>query len=177
MSQEGFKYSLATGTHGGVLVAGDIRQEAVINLVALRTLTDDLNLKRYLLGLALVALSYRDQQCFNLREGCLLRGELGGLRWQVEVRELQRHGCAATIDHDIAVAYAQSTVRAMTIETPEPDTFDTATAEAWLKIDKKKRKTLAKTKHPATAVAGEAAVSKQSAGKGSDSVPNNKASQ
>src|SRR5437870_527892 len=73
LSQEGFKYSLATGTHGGVLVRGDIRQEAIINLVALRTLTADINLKRYLLGLALVALSYRDQQCFNLREGCLLR--------------------------------------------------------------------------------------------------------
>src|SRR5439155_2584896 len=68
-SQEGFKYSLATGTHGGVQVMGDIRQEAIINLVVLRTLTADLSLKRYLLGLSLVALSYRDQQCFNLREG------------------------------------------------------------------------------------------------------------
>ena len=66
LSQEGFKYSLATATDGGVLVRGEIRQEAIINLVALRTLTDDMRLKRYLLGLSLVAISYRNQQCFNL---------------------------------------------------------------------------------------------------------------
>src|SRR5437773_2642278 len=58
LSQEGFKHSPATGTHGGVLVGGEIRQEAIINLVALRTLTEHVELKRYLLGLALVALSY-----------------------------------------------------------------------------------------------------------------------
>jgi len=32
LSQEGFKYSLATGTHGGVQVLGDIRQEAIIRV-------------------------------------------------------------------------------------------------------------------------------------------------
>lgn len=73
LSQEGFKYSLATGTHGGVLVRGKITQEAIINLVALRTLTTDTNLKRYLLGLALVALSYRDQQCFKKAVCCVRR--------------------------------------------------------------------------------------------------------
>jgi CRISPR-associated protein Csb1 len=157
LSQEGFKYSLATETHGGVLVHGDIRQEAIINLVALRTLTADMALKRYLLGLALVALSYRDQQCFNLREGCLLRaasqGDYDGTWKSVNFNGMEN---TETISHDIALAYAQAAVQSMTFDTPEPDAFDKEVAEAWLKIEKKKRKTLAKTKHPAKAVADEA---------------------
>jgi len=54
------------------MVKGGIQQEATINLVALRVLSSDRPTRRYLLGLALVALSYRDQNGFNLREGCLL---------------------------------------------------------------------------------------------------------
>jgi CRISPR-associated protein Csb1 len=157
MSQEGFKYSLATGTHGGVLVRGDIRQEAIINLVALRTMTKDVHLKRYLLGLALTALSYRDQQCFNFREGCLLRaasqGDYDGM-WKSVNFNGEEH--TETISHDLALAYTQAAFQYMTFDQQEPDTFDQETAEAWLKIDKKKRKTLAKTKHPGQALADEA---------------------
>jgi CRISPR-associated protein Csb1 len=154
LSQKGFKYSLATKTHGGVLVRGDIRQEAIINLVALRTLTADVNLRQYLLGLALVALSYRDEQCFNLREGCLLRAaskdDYDG-KWRCV--KFDGTDAPAQVDHNAALAYAQSTSQRMTLEMPQPDTFDKDTADAWLKIEKKKRKTLAKTKHPAKAVA------------------------
>lgn len=157
LSQEGFKYSLATETHGGVLVRGDIRQEAIINLVALRMLTADMNLKRYLLGLALVALSYRDQQCFNLREGCLLRAaspiDYDGAWKSVNFSGTEN---TETISHDIALAFAQAAVKSISLETSEADQFDKDTAEAWLKIEKKKRKTLAKTKHPAQAVTDEA---------------------
>lgn len=160
LSQEGFKYSLATGTHGGVLVRGDIRQEAIINLVALRTMTEDMTLKRYLLGLSLVALSYRDQQCFNLREGCLLRaasqGDHDGIWKSINFSGAEN---AETISHNIALTYAQAAFQDITFEQQQPDTFDQETVEAWLKIDKKKRKTLAKTKHPAQAVADEAKAS------------------
>jgi CRISPR-associated protein Csb1 len=153
LSQEGFKYSLATKTHGGVLVRGDIRQEAIINLVALRTLTADMNLKRYLLGLALIALSYRDQQCFNLREGCLLRAaskdDYEGKWKSVKFDSTEN---PETISHDVALAFAQSAATGITIETADPDTFDKETAEAWLKIDKKERKNLAKTMHPTQAL-------------------------
>lgn len=112
LSQEGFKYSLATGTHGGVKVEEEIRQEAIINLVALRTLTEDLNLKRYLLALALVALSYRDQQCFNLREGCLLRAatkdDFDGKWKSVNFDSTEN---PENISHETALAYAQSAIR------------------------------------------------------------------
>jgi CRISPR-associated protein Csb1 len=158
LSQEGFKFSLATGTHGGVQVAGEIQQEALINLVALRTLTSDINLKRYLLGLALVALSYRDQQCFNLREGCLLRAasqeDYEG-EWKVVHFDASQH--AITINHDDALRFATAAVQNFPLEPVEPDQFDKETADAWLKIEKKKRKTVAKTKHPAKGVADEAA--------------------
>jgi len=156
LSQEGFKYSLATGTHGGVLVNGEIRQEAIINLVALRTLTADITLRRYLLGLALVALSYRDQQCFNLREGCLLRAatqdDYNGTWKSVGFDGTETF---ETIDHLMALNYATSAAQNMRFDTPESDEFDKETAEAWLKIEKKKRKMLAKTKHPKKAVVDE----------------------
>lgn len=156
LSQEGFKYSLATKTHGGVLVRGEIRQEAIINLVALRTLTADIGVKRYLLGLALVALSYRDQQCFNLREGCLLRAA-SERDYDGTWKSVKFDGTDApeTINHGVALEYARSAAREMKLETPKAVEFDTETAEAWLKIEKKKRKTLAKTKHPGQAVADE----------------------
>jgi CRISPR-associated protein Csb1 len=153
LSQEGFKYSLATGTHGGVQVRGEIRQEAMINLVALRTLTDDLNLTRYLLGLSLVALSFRDQTTFNLREGCLLRAattkDFEGLWNRVDF-----NGTEAPVEltHNQAIAYTQLAVTNVSFESVGAAEFDKQTAEAWLAIDKKRRKTLAKKSHPAKAV-------------------------
>jgi CRISPR-associated protein Csb1 len=157
LSQEGFKYSLATGTHGGVQVKGEIRQEAMVNLVALRTLADAINLKRYLLGLALVALSFRDQTSFNLREGCLLKAatpeDFDG-KW----KSVNFDGTEADVDltHLQACEYAQLAVQNVPLKAVKPSQFDRATVEAWLKIEKKKRKTLAKKKYPAQAVVDEA---------------------
>lgn len=162
LSQEGFKFSLATGTHGGVQVAGDIKQEALVNLVALRILTTDINLKRYLLGLCLVALSYRDQKCFNLREGCLLRAaskqDFEG-DWRVVAFDSSEQ--TVSITHDAALKYAQAAQLGFPLDSEVKDQFDTATVDAWLKIEKKRRKTIAKTKHPAKAVADEAAAPKK----------------
>jgi hypothetical protein len=151
---------LATGTHGGVLVRGGIQQEAAINLVALRTLSPDLAKKRYLLGLALVALSYRDQQGFNLREGCLLcadsAADFDG-KWRVAYFDGNEDAEAmADFTHDLALAFAEEAARAVTVEQSHADAFDTETAEKWLAIDKKKRKALAKTRHPTKAIADEA---------------------
>ena len=156
LSQEGFKYSLATDTHGGVLVKGDVRQEAVINLVALRTLSSDMAVKRYLLGLALVALSYRDQDGFNLREGCLLcaasEADFDGAWKVVKFNGTEDKQMFEGFTHQEASDFANATIRDMKIEQPEPDAFDKETAEKWLAIDKKKRKVLAKTRHPSDAV-------------------------
>lgn len=161
LSQEGFKFSLATGTHGGVQVAGDIKQEAMINLVALRTLTTDTALKRYLLGLALVALSYRDQQCFNLREGCLLRAATSNDfegEWRTVCFDSSEEDIS--IKHDDVLKYAQAAKAEFQLDADVSDEFDEATADAWLRIEKKKRKKIAKIKHPTKGVADEAAKKK-----------------
>jgi CRISPR-associated protein Csb1 len=173
LSQEGFKYSLATKTHGGVLVKGGILQEAIVNLVALRTLTDNLPTRRYLLGLALVALSYRDQEGFNLREGCLLcaasKADFDGV-WNVVNFDGTADGeTFKCFTHDDAKRYASVAAEKVGIEQTQPDDFDQETAEKWLALDKKKRKVLAKSEHPAKALKNEAA--KEAKKKQKDSAP------
>jgi hypothetical protein len=59
--------------------------------------------------------------------------------------------------HEAALAFANETIETMKIEKLPSDAFDKETAEKWLAIEKKKRKSLAKTKHPAKAIADEAA--------------------
>ncbi len=165
LSQEGFKYSLATNTHGGILVKGDIKQEAIVNLVALRTLTNDIKTKRYLLGLALVALTYRDQRGFNLREGCLLcaatKEDYDG-KWNLVKFDGTRS--LVSITHETALEYTNMVASEFGPMQPITDDFDSPTANAWLKLEKKTRKKLAKKKHPAEALKeGAAANSPQNA--------------
>lgn len=162
LSQEGFKYSLATGTHGGVLVRGGIQQEACINLVALRTISTGQttkSTKRYLLGLALVALSYRDQEAFNLREGCLLcaasKSDMDGAWKIVNFDGTESDDLFRCFTHEDAFEFAKKAASVVGIEQPDPDAFDRKTAEKWLRVDKKKRKVLAKSKHPARAIQDE----------------------
>ena len=71
LSQEGFKHSPASGSHGGVRVTGKLQQEAMINLFVLRSVSQDIRTLRYLLSLALVAMSYEDTKAFN--RNCLAR--------------------------------------------------------------------------------------------------------
>jgi CRISPR-associated protein Csb1 len=80
LSAIGLQDAPAVGTHGGVRVFGTITRRTQINLVGLRALAatangdleeaETMKLRRYLLGLALVAA--RCQTNYNLREGCLL---------------------------------------------------------------------------------------------------------
>ena len=71
----GYNNALATGTHGGVIARGDIRRESTLQLAALRLLRgssieETAKLRKYLLGLALLAFS-RPAVGF-LRQGCNL---------------------------------------------------------------------------------------------------------
>jgi CRISPR-associated protein Csb1 len=80
LSQEGLRAAPAVDTHGGVRVFGQIVRRTEINLVALRSIAvtkggkidaaETLKLRRYLLGLSLVA--GRVQNAYSLRQGCLL---------------------------------------------------------------------------------------------------------
>jgi CRISPR-associated protein Csb1 len=88
LSAEGFNAVPAPRMHGGVIVKGEIKREAIINLAALREIRAEYEeankgtgeivkcdcsaeLQRYLLALALICLSRPAP--LNLREGCLLR--------------------------------------------------------------------------------------------------------
>lgn len=152
LSQEGFKSSLASDTHGGIR-AERIRQEAIINLVTLRSLTSSIELRRHLLGLALVALSYRSSKTFNLREGCLLKAcspEDFGAPWQVEFVD-GRPPQQLSITPQDALEYATAQASQRNIQ-PTQDTFDSETANAWLKLSKADRKKYGKKFHPQAAL-------------------------
>lgn len=76
-SEEGFLDVPSSWSHGGVVLCenGEIRRDARLNLVAVRALSASdeaatTKLRRYILGLGLVALTL--PQDGNLREGCLL---------------------------------------------------------------------------------------------------------
>jgi CRISPR-associated protein Csb1 len=81
LSKLGLRAAPAVNTHGGVRVFGQIIRRSQISLVRLRALAvtkdgkidarETLMLRRYILGLALVAA--RIQGNYELREGCLLR--------------------------------------------------------------------------------------------------------
>jgi CRISPR-associated protein Csb1 len=151
LSQEGFLYSLASSSHGGVEVMGEIRRDAALNLVALRTLgvcptkwetaekTEErkMKLRRYIFGLALVSLTHRDDQQFNLREGCLLRIS-SHFSWKVVPFEGDRQ--EISIDPNAALSFAQSAARDFGVQAvPRPFVFDKDQANKWLKLAKDDR--------------------------------------
>ena len=73
LAQRGFVAVPATDAHGGVVAKGPIVRDVTINLIALRRLTaasDASKLRRYILGLTLVAAT--EPMDGFLRQGCLL---------------------------------------------------------------------------------------------------------
>ncbi len=75
-AERGFVHVPATGTHGGVIATGGVRRDATLSLAALRLLAADGQgaktqaLRRYILGLSLVALT--SHASTYLRQGCNL---------------------------------------------------------------------------------------------------------
>ena len=74
-AERGFVHVPATGSHGGVIATGEIRRDATLSLAALRLLAagdkdKTLALRRYILGLSLVA--FTSNTSTYLRQGCNL---------------------------------------------------------------------------------------------------------
>ena len=128
-SQRGFLDVPATGTHGGVIADGGVRREAVLALAALRLLAVEgdeartLALRRYILGLALTAFTYRATS--YLRQGCLLVLDPQPEKAH-EFDEVYADGkrtpCAVT--HEAALAYAQGTAAAFGVGLDQTVPFD-----------------------------------------------------
>jgi CRISPR-associated protein Csb1 len=142
LAQEGFRHNPATGAPGGVL-AKEIRRDVILNLSALRALLSspngDRNLKlgRYIVGLALVALTHRSDDQFNLREGCLLRIEKPS-SWQIVPFEGDRRD--VTIDHQEMLSFTEKAAAEFSVQKfDKPFLFDSRKADQWLKLKKDDR--------------------------------------
>ena len=167
MSELGFSHAPAAWTHGGVTVLGDMRRDASLNLVALRTLgagrqnvqpaadaTDSmLKLRRYILGLALVSLT-APQDSF-LREGCQLVPDTNQpAGWSVVKHDGVRS--ERKITHGDALAFAIAAASAFGVGANKKGKFDASLAKAELGQTSEARKTARRRSRAGGATQGEA---------------------
>ena len=139
LAQRGFVHVPATGGHGGIVARGPIRRDVTVNLVALRRLggPNDGALRRYILGLALVAAT-APLESF-LRAGCLLTLDPNASsEWKLVHRDGRRE--TVTLDPAAIRDYAQTNADAFGMGPNREVTFDPALArEDIRKADKKVR--------------------------------------
>lgn len=146
LSELGLSDAPAGRGPGGVIARRGVRREAILNLVALRALAGanaeaTRALQRYILGLALVALTAPVE--LYLREGCLLvptRGETA--RQEVVARSGER--CAFTVDAAGALEFANASASAFVVGESWEATFEGEAVKAT--ADKKKADKAKKTK-------------------------------
>ncbi|HUO06748.1 MAG TPA: type I-U CRISPR-associated RAMP protein Csb1/Cas7u [Phycisphaerae bacterium] len=126
-AQRGFIHVPASASHGGVIATGGIRRDATLSLAALRLLNagsdgqKTLALRRYILGLALVAFTYRPSS--YLRQGCNLVLDPNKSAEFVEVTNDGKR-TPSKITHDDALAYAKVTAQAFGIGKDQQVEFD-----------------------------------------------------
>ncbi|NLY02221.1 MAG: type I-U CRISPR-associated protein Cas7, partial [Rhodopirellula sp.] len=115
LAQRGFVHNPASSGHGGVIADGGIRRDATLGLAALRHLhagkdaEKTLVLRRYILGLSLVAFTAPTES--YLRQGCTLVLNPDQPREFVEVYpDGQRKPCDIT--HEAALAFATEAAKA-----------------------------------------------------------------
>jgi CRISPR-associated protein Csb1 len=114
-SQKGFTHVPSTGSHGGVIATGGIRRDATLNLAALRLLKSDtdekaLDLRRYILGLSLVAFTHPSAFVGYLRQGCTLVLDPDAKPAPREVSLVHPDGKREpqSISHDEAIKFAKA---------------------------------------------------------------------
>jgi CRISPR-associated protein Csb1 len=133
LAQQGFVHVPAVDTHGGVIVHGEIRRDVTVNLVALRQLGGDgdgVALRRYVLGLALVAAT--EPQDGYLRQGCLLTPAAGApAKWNLVRRDGSRE--EVKLDPDIALEYARVAADVFGVGADRRVTFERERAKADVK--------------------------------------------
>jgi CRISPR-associated protein Csb1 len=142
LAKRGFVHVPASGSHGGVIAEGGIRRDATLALAAIRLLhagadeAKTLALRRYILGLALVAFTHNPSG--YLRQGCLLvlnpNPKQGQERECVEVH-LNGERKPFAVGHKDALAYAAEAAAAFGVEVGTPVPFEPEKARADLKGD------------------------------------------
>lgn len=140
----GLAHVPATWAHGGILVRGDIRRDAILNLTAIRALGASSNetagilkLRRYILGLSLVYFT-APQETF-LREGCqLVPGSERKSEWNLVKHDGSRENF--TLDHKDALEFGKAATSDFGVEESKgPYCFDSKKAQAELKSSKSKK--------------------------------------
>ena len=114
-AERGFVHVPATGSHGGVIAVGGVRRDATLSLAALRLLsagTDvqkTLALRRYVLGLSLVA--FTSTASTYLRQGCNLVPDINNQR---EFKLIHSDGSHETpnLSHSDALKFAHTAAQA-----------------------------------------------------------------
>ncbi|HXF87817.1 MAG TPA: type I-U CRISPR-associated RAMP protein Csb1/Cas7u [Xanthobacteraceae bacterium] len=133
-SELGFRHAPAGGTHGGVIVRGEIRREAILSLVGLRAVgpkgPSGAPLRRYLLGLALIAMIHDREH--NLRQGCLLvQDPEKKPLWELVAHDGTRTAFAP--DAAAALAFAEQAARDFGVGQSRTVDFDVKAANEALK--------------------------------------------
>jgi CRISPR-associated protein Csb1 len=135
-AERGFVHVPATGSHGGVIADGGVLRTATLGLAALRLLhagkdkEKTLALRRYVLGLSLVAFTHSPSG--YLRQGCLLvvNGELSGEFVEVHPNG-DRKPCGIT--HDQAIKFATEAAKAFGVGESKTVPFDVERAKRDIK--------------------------------------------
>jgi CRISPR-associated protein Csb1 len=143
MSELGLRHATAPWSHGGVMVEGGIRRDATLNLAALRALragnhTDPLPLRRYILGLSLVAFTAPQETL--LREGCQLVPDPDRpAEWWLVKHDGIRDG-NVRLSHEQALEYATKVAEAFGVGPNREATFKPTAARDELGKSKQERK-------------------------------------
>lgn len=131
LAQRGFVHNPASGSHGGVIATNGIRRDATLSLAALQLLkaaNEDrtLALRRYVLGLSLVALTTNTST--YLRQGCNLVLDPDKPR---EFNEVYRDGRreSTSISHSDALAFAKEAAKEFGVGESREVAFDKAKAK------------------------------------------------
>jgi CRISPR-associated protein Csb1 len=153
MSELGLSHAPAPWSHGGIVVEQEIRRDATLNLVALRALragkdADPLPLRRYILGLSLVAFTAR-QDTF-LREGCQLIPDVERAGEWALVRHDGTRDDGLRVSHEQALEYARAAANAFGVGRSKKATFNEQAAREALRQSKEERKKARRTKSNST---------------------------
>ena len=130
-AERGFIHVPATGSHGGVIAHGGIRRDVTFSLAALRLLSagvesETIKLRRYVLGLCLVAITA--PPATYLRQGCNLVPDPENPRsFRIVNADGKRHDF--DLAHEEALEFAIDTANAFGVGESEVVNFDPTLAK------------------------------------------------
>lgn len=154
-AERGFVHVPATGSHGGVIADGGVRRDATLSLAALRLLTagqdveKTLALRRYILGLSLVA--FTSNTATYLRQGCNLVPSEKPREFNLVYSDGRREPQTLTLGD--ALRYATAAARAFGVTAGREVIFDPKLAQADIKGEGDTKQTRKKTNKKAESAA------------------------